>query len=133
MYDSGNAALIQMNSVALTHAAADATEGDVDIQGAGGNAKGGVVTGIILDVTVATVFATLPLILAVHVDDVEVATATIPTATTVGHHFFRLDPVAGKNPSFGSGQTVELEIKQQGTGAGLAGSWIPYFLVHFNA
>jgi len=87
----------------------------------------GIVDSILLQIATATVWPTTALVLAVHVNDVEVGVVTIPTGLAQGvNRRFRLLDVAGASRAFKAGDVLKVEIKTQPAGAGLAGSAIPY-------
>jgi hypothetical protein len=90
-------------------------------------AADGIIDSIFLQVTTATVYATTLCVLAVHVNDVEVGTVSLPTGITINTmRGFKVVPSAGKNLFYKAGDVLKIEIKVQGAGAGLAGAGIPY-------
>ena len=81
-------------------------------------------------VTVVTAYTTLPAILAIHVNDVEVGTVTIPTGSAAGlERHVAVTPAAGKVLDFKPGDVLKIEVKQQPTGGTVTGGISPTLVV----
>lgn len=86
-------------------------------------------------VTEATLYDTLPAIVAVHVNDVEVGTVTITTGKAQGVDAVQPIVVAsGKVLDFKPGDIIKLEIKQRPTSSGgVTGQISPHLMVTLDS
>jgi hypothetical protein len=69
-----------------------------------------------------TAYTTLSAILAIHINDVEVGTVTIPTGIALNaHRCIAVVPNATNPPNFKPGDILKVEIKQRPTGGTVTG------------
>jgi len=86
-------------------------------------AASGVVDSLLLQWSIEPTWDTTALVLAVHINDVEVGTVTVPDASALQGELvhYKIEPKAGVSRAFKPGDVLKVEIKTQPADSGVPG------------